>query len=330
MKKLVKNALNLAAATLGPHRLSSADARLWVLMYHRILPAEDPRFRGEEPGMIVTPQSFRQHMRTIKTLFDVLPLSEWMERRGKGQPLPRRACAVTFDDGWLDNLEYALPILVEEQVPATIFAVSSLVGTRQQFWPNRLAHLLTAAAVDRGHDSFAWLRQLPGYADGALSRDAVAAIIDACKRFTDPQLAERLERMESAANVSPPDAPSLMDWAQLRQVQASGLVEIGSHTRHHYRLTDDLPAPLLYDEVVGSRQQLEEGLGAPVKLFCYPNGDASRAAEELVGRHYAAAVTTRRGINTGSTPAHALSRIGVHEDIGNTARRFEARLSGWV
>lgn len=331
MKKLLKNSLNLLAANFGPHRLSSAAPRLWVLMYHRILPPADARFDGEEPGMIVTPDSFRQHLQTIKKLFEVLPLSDWVERRAQGKPLPRRACAVTFDDGWLDNLEYALPILRQEQVPATVFAVANMIGTTQQFWPNRLARLLTTPGIGRDHEAFAWLRPLAGYrATGVLTAESIAAVIDACKRFSDPELAARLEHMEAAAALPPVAAPALMDWSQLQRMQASGLVEIGSHTRHHYRLAGDLPTHLLHDEIAGSRTQLEQMLNKPVKLFCYPNGDVSRPAAELVGKHYLAAVTTRRGINAADTPALALSRIGVHEHIGDTDQRFQARLSGWM
>jgi peptidoglycan/xylan/chitin deacetylase (PgdA/CDA1 family) len=332
VKKLLKQSANVLAARFGPQRLGSAAApRLWVLMYHRILPASDPRYRSEEPGMIVTPASFRQHMQTIKTLFDVMPLIEWVERRSQGKALPARACAVTFDDGWLDNFEYALPILQEEQVPATVFAVANMAGTHLQFWPNRLARILATPAIDHHHSAFTWLQQLPEYTrSGAFSTEAIAVLIAACKQFSDPELAAHLERMEAATDWTPPTTAALMDWTQLRQMQATGLIDIGSHTRHHYRLVENLPATVLHDEIVGSRTQLEEMLGRPVKLFCYPNGDVSRAAAELVGQQFSAAVTTQKGINNTHSPLHRLSRIGIHEDISNTDLRFRARLSGWV
>lgn len=334
MKKLLKQSANILAARFGPHRrgyATSAAPRLWVLMYHRILPASDPRYDDEEPGMIVTPSSFRQQMQTIKTLFDVMPLIEWVERRAQGKPLPARACAVTFDDGWLDNFEYALPVLQAEQVPATVFAVADMVGTHRQFWPNRLARILTAPGLDREQTAFAWLRQLPGYtANAAPTPETIATLVHACKKFSDPELAAHLDRMETALALAPPTTPNLMDWTQLRLLQASGLIDIGSHTRHHYRLVENLPASTLQDEIVGSRSQLENMLDRPVKLFCYPNGDVSRAAAELVAEQFAAAVTTQKGINTVASPSHTLTRIGIHEDISNTATRFRARLSGWV
>ncbi|HSB95988.1 MAG TPA: polysaccharide deacetylase family protein [Spongiibacteraceae bacterium] len=333
MKKLLKQSANILAARFGPHQsgYASSAPRLWVLMYHRILPASDPRHASEEPGMIVTPTSFRQQLQTIKKLFDVMPLIEWVERRAQGKPLPARACAVTFDDGWLDNFEYALPVLQAEQVPATVFAVADMVGTARQFWPNRLARILTTPGLDHDQTAFAWLQQLPGYsASATLTPEAIATLVHACKKFSDPELAANLERMETAIALPPLTSPALMDWPQLRQLQASGLIDIGSHTRHHYRLVENLPAAILHDEVVGSRSQLENMLDRPVKLFCYPNGNVSRAAAKLVAGHFAAAVTTQKGINTTASPLHTLTRIGIHEDISDTSTRFRARLSGWI
>src|SRR5690606_15090180 len=166
--------LEQVASRCGPHRLSGSSPRLWVLMYHRILPAADPRFAQEEPGMIVTPDSFRQQLRILKQLFELMPLSEWIERRTSGKPLPARACAVTFDDGWLDNYEYALPILREEQVPATLFAVSHMIGTTRQFWPNRLARVLAESSANAPLPS---LEKLPGYVGGSFDREASAGLI---------------------------------------------------------------------------------------------------------------------------------------------------------
>jgi peptidoglycan/xylan/chitin deacetylase (PgdA/CDA1 family) len=329
IKRAAKASAQFIASHLGPHRLGSG-ARLWVLMYHRVLPAHDARFRDEEPGMIVTPDSFRQQLRALKRLFTVMPLAEWTERRAAGKPLPERACAVTFDDGWRDNYEYAFPLLQQEQVPATVFAVSHMIGTRQQFWPNRLAQVLAADNREELH-TFSWLAQLPGYhASGPLSREKVAAIIGACKQFSDVFLQDQLTLMEQRLQIREPKEAALMNWSQLTEMQSSGLVDIGSHTRHHCRLVEGLPEAMLQQEIIDSRKHLEERLDRPVTLFCYPNGDSSAAAVKLVRENYRAAVTTMRGINTPTTAVQALLRIGIHEDISDTPTRFRARLSGWL
>jgi peptidoglycan/xylan/chitin deacetylase (PgdA/CDA1 family) len=326
MKALIKGAMAHCASRLGPHRGRGSQPRLWVLMYHRILPETDPRFALEEPGMIVTPETFRQQLRQLKNLFELMPLGEWIARRDAGKPLPDKACAVTFDDGWLDNHEYALPILQQEQIPATLFAVADMIGTRRQFWPNRLARVLD---VPDKSAAAALLEPLGAPIGSQPDRDALAAIIHHSKQLSDDELHARLDAIEQALDIPAATAPALMSWDQLRAMQNSGLVEIGSHTCNHYRLLSTLASATMANEITASKQRLEAELNRPVTLFCYPNGDVCPAAIELVRNHYAAAVTTRRGINGVDAEPHELTRIGIHEDIGNTPTRFEARLSGW-
>jgi peptidoglycan/xylan/chitin deacetylase (PgdA/CDA1 family) len=327
MKALIKGAMAQFASRLGPQRGRGSEPRLWVLMYHRILPATDPRFALEEPGMIVTPETFRQQLRQLKSLFELMPLGEWIDRQQAGKPLPIKACAVTFDDGWLDNHEYAFPILQEEQVPATLFAVADMIGTHRQFWPNRLARVLDAPNKSAASSL---LDSLGVPIDTQPDRDAMAAIIDRSKQLSDDDLHARLDAIERALDLPAITAPALMGWDQLRAMQNSGVVEIGSHTCNHYRLLSTLAPATMTHEIVASKRRLEDELSRPVSLFCYPNGDVCPAAIDLVRSHYRGAVTTRRGINRANMQPHELLRIGVHQDIGNTPTRFEARLSGWV
>jgi peptidoglycan/xylan/chitin deacetylase (PgdA/CDA1 family) len=331
-KNILKRSLQYLASHLGPQRLSTnSTAKLWSLMYHRVLPTTDPRAEGEEPGMIITPSTFRQHIQILKTLFEIMPLSEWIERHNSGAPLPKRACAITFDDGWLDNFEYAFPILQQEQVPATLFAVSHMIGTHGQFWPNRVARLIANRADWQQQPALEWIRRAGGEsAHGMTDREKLGHIIARLKKLSDAELKERLDTSEQQLGLAAPATPALVDWEQLRAMQNSGLVEIGSHTCHHFRLTADLKPDIAEQEIVQSKQLLEQQLERPVKLFCYPNGDASPHAIRLVEQHYAAAVTTQRGINSTHTAPHQLLRIGVHEYVSDTPTKFKARLSGWI
>lgn len=327
MKQLIKNTLTHLAAGFGQHRYSSASPHLWVLMYHRILPTDDERYALEEPGMIVTPETFRQHLQILKSLFEVMPLSEWLARRRQGLTLPARACAITFDDGWLDNYQFAFPILQEQNTPATLFAVSHMIGTRRQFWPNRLARVLSL----KNSAFLPGLDDLPCISSAtSLTREWLAQIIVQLKQLSDAELDDRLKKAEDSLNLSPEPAPALMDWSHVREMQNSGLIEIGSHTCNHFRLQASLPKEILAREIRDSARMIEEQTGQPASLFCYPNGDTCADAVELVGKQYQGAVTTRRGINNSATPATELLRIGIHEDIGNTPTQFEARLSGWL
>jgi peptidoglycan/xylan/chitin deacetylase (PgdA/CDA1 family) len=335
-KQIVKEPALQLVARLGPHRWPSRSCRLWVLMYHRVLPQELALAAGEEPGMFVTPDTFARHLGWISEGFTVVRLEDWVERVAAGMSVPSRACAITFDDGWHDNLEFALPLLRRAGTPATLFAVSHLVGTTEQFWPARLDRLLRQRiGVVTEHPAFAWLRDIAvsggiELEKGCTNPEIRASLFGACKALSDERLHALLWEAEQLADLPAPTERSLVDWAELRQMIDTGLIDVGSHTRHHLRLRADLPFHVMAGEVSGSRERLESELGRRAKLFCYPNGDFTPEAAELVEQEYAAAVTTARGINTPSTPMNRLRRIGMHEDVSSTKAHFLARMSGWV
>jgi peptidoglycan/xylan/chitin deacetylase (PgdA/CDA1 family) len=331
LRHLGRTAVRRGAAALGPHRWPTRRSRLWILTYHRVLPGDDPRALAEEPGMIVTPETLRSHLRWAKRHFELVALGEWVQHARAGHTLPLRSLAVTFDDGWRDNYEFAFPVLQEQRAPATVFAVSHMIGTSEAFWPNRLARLLRECGVHAGASAtrLPWLCSAIG-PDAPLSPDAISRVIAACKRMSDAHLRERMDEAEQRLGLGPLSPAPLMDWDQLRTMADSGLVEVGSHTCRHTRLTEETPSGTAVAEILESRTLLERRLGRPVRLFCYPNGDASPQAMALVQEHYDAAVTTHRGINHADTPAHELRRIGLHEDVSRRRHEFTARLSAWV
>jgi peptidoglycan/xylan/chitin deacetylase (PgdA/CDA1 family) len=121
----------------------------------------------------------------------------------------------------------------------------------------------------------------------------------------------------------------LLNWDEIREMADSGLVRVGSHTRHHTRLRENITAEQLLDEVVGSRRVLEEQLGRSAPLFCYPNGDYSQQAYDLVRETYDGAVVTEQGWHAPGADSHRLVRVSIHDDISRTPAAFLARTSGW-
>lgn len=335
LKKIVKPLLISAASRFGPHARSGQSARLWVLMYHRILPVSDPRFEQEEPGMVVRPETFEMHLQEIKQTFELVSLSQWVAAYKRGEPLPKRACAITFDDGWADNYQYAFPLLKAYSAPATLFAVADKIGTDFQFWPNIVALLLLSHAAEAmaQHPVFtSAVRSIiaQGLAEKP-SRDQIASVIAQLKQHSDADIFAALTAIQWVELCQLPVAPALMSWAQLREMQDSGLVDVGSHTCSHRRLTRALSQADLEDEIVRSQTVLRANLSAPVDLFCFPNGDYNDAALTLVQQHYQAAVTTQRGINQlPGLHQHELTRIGLHDEVSYSRQLFRARLSGWV
>ncbi len=325
LKPIIQVPLETVAARWGHHKRNPKEPHLWIMMYHRILPQNAPEYSTEEPGMIVEPDTFRMHLNTLKSNFTMISLGEWINRKLTNQPLPLKACAVTFDDGWLDNYDYAFPILKQLQIPATLFAVSDMLGTNQVFWPNRIQTILQQPREKLLEIS--WLTELLGNSN--MDREISSEVIYSLKHHSDQQLLKLIEETETNLEIPPPKIPVLINLDQIRELSDSGLVEIGSHTRQHIRLVDGLSSEVLSNEVANSKKQLEAILDKKIELFCYPNGDYCYAAIDEVSKQYKAAVTTTRGINNINSNVFTLSRIGVHQDVSNNKRQFLAKLANW-
>lgn len=337
LKRLTKRSLQHIAALWGPQRFSwGSKRRLLILMYHRVLPVEDERMQDEEPGMVVTPETFALHLQILQQNFEIVQLADWLQRRKQGLPLPQRACAITFDDGWVDNYQFAFPLLKQYLVPATIFLVSDMVGTQRNFWPERLAELLRVTATQQSElwdaPAYRWLRELRvGYDFGRQppNHEQLFEIIDYAKRFSDDELHARINAMQSSSDTFPKSAAAVVNWSQVAEMTKSGLLEFGSHTCDHIRLTDEVIPKEIEHQIVSSKAKIAEATNKSVELFCYPNGDFNDSALSIAKQHYAGAVTTARGWNSSDADAHLLKRIGVHEDISADKTAFLARLSGW-
>lgn len=334
LRTVVRRVLATTTGVAAPLTWYRRGDHLAVLMYHRVLPRDDLRYAREQPGMVVTPATLERHLWTLRRHFHVVSLAEWLEQRPRYRT---PCCAITFDDGWRDNHEHAWPLLRAAGVPATVFLATDMIGTDADFWPGRLARLATEAGQQQAWSApeLSWLRALdPAAADGA-NRDMVAghhdSLITAAKRLPEHELLARLEAAEKwlGLNASPPDGRVLMNWDEIREMAADGRIEFGSHTRRHRRLTQDVDHATMEDEIRGSAETLARELDRSPGLFSYPNGDTSPLAADIVARHYAGAVTTRRGWNRPFADPHAVRRIAVHDDIARSGQELKARLGGF-
>jgi peptidoglycan/xylan/chitin deacetylase (PgdA/CDA1 family) len=283
--------------------VASNARRLLVLTYHRVLESDDPLRPGE-----MTREAFERHTRVLSRFFNVLPLAEAWKRTLEGT-LPRRAVALTFDDGYADNVELALPILARRGLAATFFiATSFLDGGRM--WNDTIIETVrrAPARVDL-EDLGAGKLEL----DGAQSRAAAATkLIRAWKHLPPPERQSRVDELARRAGVQPP-TNLMMRSDQVRTLAQAGMT-VGAHTVTHPILTkvDDAEAER---EMRESRARLEAITGRPVTLFAYPNG---RLGDDYEPRH--AAIARRVGfelalatdpgmVERGSDP-HRLPRFG--------------------
>ncbi len=339
LKTGIRYVLERLISLIGPRSFYFFNANnLLILTYHRVLPPDHPDLKFEQPGMYVTPKTFKLHMEELKKRFELLHLSDWIDASQKKQSLNKYCCAVTFDDGWLDNYEYAYPIIKELGIPVTVFVVSSYLGTRYSFWPNRLSRLLGSLNEKQlsgliHSKEGKWLKQLDIVTDNfirnELDIDKINQLIENCKVYSENELNRYIDELESAADgLVDSETVDLMSQSHLKEMVQSGLVRIGSHTSHHKRLLDDLSKNEVEIEVKQSKNDLQAMLSTPIELFCYPNGNYTDYSLSVVKNNYAAACSTIKGWNTPHTDVMLLKRIGLHEDVSFNKHKFLARLSG--
>jgi peptidoglycan/xylan/chitin deacetylase (PgdA/CDA1 family) len=262
--------------------------RAAILLYHRVASVSSDPWR-----LAVPPDVFDRQLEVIAARFQPLPLRELVAGLRAGD-LPARAVAVTFDDGYRDNLLAAKPLLERHGVPATVFVISGYIGSERDFWWDVLERVAPQADEYR-----AWHRKLQSLPE----RERVAAL---------DELAEGAD----------PVPPSTVSAEELREL-AGGLVEIGAHTVTHPALPS-LRAEEQLEEMRVSRKQLESAIGQPVEGFSYPYGmfdPETVACARAAGFAYAC-TSARRAAAPADDPFE-LPRLPIDAEPVET---FEARL----
>ncbi len=285
-----------------------------ILTYHRFS-ADGHDDDGKTPA-----HQFAKQLEYLKAHYDVVPLSQLVERITGSDSLPSGLAAVTIDDGYSDAYQIAYPLLRRYGIPATLFVVTEFANRRSWIWTDKARFLLQQAPPQRLaikiQDS-----ELRFELNGVNSRRRASELINSIiKRLPDESKEESIERLSSAIGVAihrtPPEGFSSVTWNQAREMDANG-VEIGSHTLTHPILTN-VGADRLRRELRDSKAQLEEVLRHQVDLFCYPNGDIDeRARSEVAHAGYRAAVTVENGLNRKGDDPLRLRRVHTERDFAH-------------
>lgn len=240
----------------GGHR-----GNLSVFFFHRVVPVRDPLSPGEP-----TANEFDTMMGWVQRQFNVIPLAEAVRRLADGC-LPPASAAITFDDGYRDNLEIAAPILTRRELPATLFVATGFIDGGIMF-NDVVIEAVRATAMPR--------LELPEFGIGPLPMDsleqrrrALSLLLPAIKYLPAESRREAVEGLAKKARVTLP-RNLMMTAGQLREFSALGF-GIGSHTENHPILAV-LPDSEAYIEISRGRDSLERILDQRIGLFAYPNG----------------------------------------------------------
>ncbi len=303
----------------GLHRALAAPGCGLILTLHRVRPWR-PATPGYAPNRLleVTPAFLDEALSLITARgFTFVSLDEAARRLGQGgAPF----VALTFDDGYRDTRDFALPLLERHAAPATVFFAPGLIERTARLWWLELEEAIRRLdAVELPP------LRLPAR-DAREKSAAFERVYWALRARPEAELLDAIARLAEAAGVTSAALaePEFLDWNEATALSRHPLIGIGAHSLTHRRLAH-WPAEVAREEIFGCKATLEARLGGPVTSFCYPVGDPTSAGarEFALAREagYALAVTTRPGMLFSDHAAHlhALPRIslnGLWQDLG--------------
>lgn len=305
--------------------------QVMIVAYHRIADMEHDPY-----GVGIRPSHFAEQMAVLRQEAHPISLTQLGQGLQTGK-LPRRAVLVTFDDGYVDVLRQAQPLLMQYEIPATTFMVSDALG--QVFWWDELARLILEMPVLPDHLSL----NLDG-------RTLTWSLLDAhyvslSKQAPSPRqhllmmlYGELLNRPELRADtlaelrtwtaadaIARAAARDILTPVELTALAEGGLIEIGSHTRTHPLLATLSPA-MQEAEIRQSKATLEEILGQPVTTFSYPHGSVTAVTQQLVQQSgYTLACASNNGLIGRSSNPYRLPRFWPRNWDGDTFTRWLRR-----
>jgi peptidoglycan/xylan/chitin deacetylase (PgdA/CDA1 family) len=290
-----------------------------ILGYHRVASLE-----RDEYDVCVTPEHFDEQMEMLNRYAHPISLSQLVEHLKAGS-LPSKSVAVTFDDGYTDNLYQAKPVLEKYSVPATVFVCTGYAD--KEFWWDEMERLVTSSQADLhtlrlqlGENQFQW-EQPDGNSDAGnleIRRQFQQAIYHFLLSLDIDNLTEAMETIRTWSGVSGDDVSTSrgMNRQELLQLTDGGLVDLGAHTRHHPMLPH-LSLERQQDEIVSSKKDLENLLGIQVMGFAYPNGRATTDAKRI---------TREAGFAFACTSLHNVVRPG--SDLYELTRFWQKDVDG--
>jgi len=305
-----------------------ADIRI-ILTYHHVVKRLPQGICDR--ALFVEASTFEMHMRELGQFCEMVPLEAM---RGRFERGGRRLCAVTFDDGWLDIYETAVPILQKYQIPATVFLPVAMIGTTRWFWFESLMNLARLTRKNgRGHSFVNYFRRtVPRWAKPGLSVEALLTLTSELKCFPANELDPLILGAYRELGEKFPRRKIVLGWQEVTELGESG-VSFGSHGLNHYILPM-VNTHIKKEEIFQSMQILKNKGVSTVPYFSYPNGDWDDETLEMLSEAgYKGALTTRLGNNSSKTPPFPLNRVSMHEDISRTPglfwfRIFQAILAG--
>ena len=319
-----------------------------ILMYHRVADLAPDPFR-----ICQAPQNFAEHLEVLKRYTNPVSLQQLVQAVREKKSLDRLV-ALTFDDGYADNLYTVKPLLERYDIPATFFITTGDLQNKREFWWDELERLLLQPgtlpqilSLKLREQTYEWnLEEAACYLQSASNRDRDWKWYDA--ESSDPSSRQRIYRSLYAllSKQSVIDRQNVMDqlleWAgaknqvrpthrslsaqEIQHFAQADIVEIGSHTVNHPFLSA-LSGVEQQQELQQNKSHLEAIIERPVVSFAYPHGSYTSqtpALAQAIG--FNCACSTRSDRVQSTVDSFELPRIEAHDGDGEV---FSRQLAQW-
>jgi peptidoglycan/xylan/chitin deacetylase (PgdA/CDA1 family) len=328
---MIKNLTKRALLDTGVLRLAAKlrGKGAAILMYHSVM--EDPdREEDSLGGIIHSREAFQAQMEMLAKKFRPVPLEQFGRFiKGEGE-LPQRAVVVTFDDGYTDNYETAMPILDRVGIPATFYVTVDCVENRRLPWPSRLRFSFRTTVKKSWSDESGTVWNLES------DEGREQAYLKTCDRvcqLSGAALENVVRSIEEELDAKLPDDRGrlMMTWEQVRALSRNGHM-VGSHTMTHPNLAF-LSVEEARFELVQSKTQMEQHLDRRVEHFSYPcpalfpNWTEQTTAESRKAG-YQTAVTTSNGLARKQDNPLCLKRVRPTKSVDGLRWNLENAFAG--
>jgi peptidoglycan/xylan/chitin deacetylase (PgdA/CDA1 family) len=312
------------AGTFAASRRLLRRASAVILRYHSVCEHDSSPLSYIDPGLSVPLEGFDRQMRFLRERYTPVSFEDVVDAVVGRRPLPPLAVAVTFDDGYLDNYQYAFPVLEKYGIAGAFYITAGCVNMGEPLWTSRLRYYFMATA----RASLSLTAPQPKQFDltSPAARHAsfayTIATIKSAGKVRGGEIFRDVEAKLAVTDLAPL-MDTMMSWEQIEEMGKAGQA-IGAHTLTHPNLPG-LPPEEALTEIAGSKSLIEEKVKMPVLHFAYPNGRGvshfNQPVRDMVKKAgFLSSVTSIDGPVFQHDDPFTLQRLGVYRKHANLSR----------
>jgi peptidoglycan/xylan/chitin deacetylase (PgdA/CDA1 family) len=295
---------------------------LKIFLFHRVNPA------GNAVWPPIHPSHFDRILQHLKKKYEIVPLEKTILK--EYIPSSKQLCAITFDDGYRDFIDYAMPILHKHQAPASMYIITDCAEKGLPPWTFLFSHLLMKTKMTslniRSEKIGSSFRHITWKSETE-KMDLIGRFLPTLKKISDAEKEEIIRQIK--AQITDVEEPRglMMSWDDIRSARNAG-IEIGSHSANHPALSNDLSQSNLYNELKRSGEKIQKETSQFPLAISYPfgiyNQEVKKVAREV---GYKMGLTVYSGTFTENGDQFEIPRIELYsESFLRTRLRINGKL----